>query len=416
MKDISIRIINVILIIVTVISAFSIGALIYYKTFGKDKIPTAITSTYATFLTDPMTNEQIPVLSANYYSNVTGNGKEVIEFMFNGYSGVSKQAIYSRGFQLVYDKDESGKKTSTLYYYDSYYGNSYQTGHEYNFDDKSEAILIDIDGKLFGLKLDGTYTVPNTYFDGWKLARSIGFMGLNFIFEDTDLYVTETETHKYSIPQLLEKIASIIRSFSSGTGDSLIPLIDLGDFLHLYEYDEDSKQLVGQPIGLNTLTNSYFTIQTHYDKRGLVWYKQSMFNSVAYDSSYNKSGLLDNVEYWKSTTVYNLTEKDFVSRYSQQDNGWFYSLSNETISELKNYDNTEINITFDISKFGNGTNVVGFDYYAFYGLKINSLTIKSNTERQFTLLVNSLKDTGLTSITLENVTLNNINSGVELWN
>ncbi len=410
MKEISIKLINVILILATLLGSFCIATLIYYKTLGKDKIPTAITSTYATYITDPITSEQVPILSANYYANDTKNGKQVIEFMFNGFSGVGKQAIYSRGFQLVYNEEN----IPTLYYYDTYYGNSYQTGHEYNFDDKSEAILIDIDGKLFGLKLDGTYTTEESYVDGWKIFRSIATLGINTAFEGSNMRVTNTITHKYTIPQLLERIASIIRSFSAGTGDNIIPLIDLGDFLHLYEYDEDKKQLVGEPIGLNTLTNSYFTMQTHYDKRGLVWYKQSMFKSVAYNSSYNESGLTEDVDYWKSTTVYNLTENNFTARYSQQDNGWLYSLPNEKIAELKNYDDTEINITFDISKLGNDKNVIGFDYYALYGIKVNSLTIKSNTPRQFKLLVNSLKDTGLTDITLENVTINNLNSGVEL--
>jgi hypothetical protein len=31
-------------------------------------------------------------------------------------------------------------------------------------------------------------------------------------------------------------------------------------------------------------------------------------------------------------------------------------------------------------------------------------------------MVSSLKDTGLTSIVTKNVTINNVNSGVELWN
>ena len=59
-------------------------------------------------------------------------------------------------------------------------------------------------------------------------------------------------------------------------------------------------------------------------------------------------------------------------------------------------------------------NVLGLDYYALYGLKINSLTISSTTQRDFKLLVGSLKDTGLTSIETNNVNLVNINSGVSV--
>ena len=59
-------------------------------------------------------------------------------------------------------------------------------------------------------------------------------------------------------------------------------------------------------------------------------------------------------------------------------------------------------------------NVLGFDYYACYGIKVKSLTISAKSNREFKLMVSSLKDTGLTSIVTKNVTINNVNSGVEL--
>lgn len=84
------------------------------------------------------------------------------------------------------------------------------------------------------------------------------------------------------------------------------------------------------------------------------------------------------------------------------------------MSELKNFENAEINITFDISKLGNNINCLGFDYYALYGIKVKSLTITSNSAREFKLLAGSLKETGLTAVTTTNIILQNINSGVEL--
>ena len=83
------------------------------------------------------------------------------------------------------------------------------------------------------------------------------------------------------------------------------------------------------------------------------------------------------------------------------------------MSELKNFENAEININFDLSKLGN-VNCLGFDYYALYGIKVKSLSISSTTAREFNLLAGSLKETGLTSITTNNITIHNINSGVEL--
>ena len=69
MKDIAIKTINVALIVVTVFLTFMSGVLLYYKTVGKDKVPSAITSTYATTVEDPQTGEQLPTIEANYYSN-----------------------------------------------------------------------------------------------------------------------------------------------------------------------------------------------------------------------------------------------------------------------------------------------------------------------------------------------------------
>lgn len=404
MKDIAIRIVNIALVVVTVFLTLMSGVLLYYKTIGKDKVPSAITSTYATTVEDPQTGEQLPTIEANYYSNRNDNGYEVIELLFNCYSGISKQAIYSRGFQLVINED--GTK---LYQYNRYDGVNFETGHEYEWGD---IMVIDINGTTYGVALDGTYTVTTKNFNlGKAIWHTISglFTGWNY---EENAYNYDTKTYEYTFEDLLIKVGQILKSSSNGTGDSVISLVDLGDFLHIYEIDENG-QVSGEPVGNRTLTNSYFTMQTHYDNRGMVWAKQSMFGSVAGDSQFNISGIADNVDYWKVTSEVRLTEQDFVARYLTSENGYYYGLSTEKINELKNFENIEINVDFNISNFEE-VNVLGLDYYALYGLKINSLTISSSTQRDFKLLVGSLKDTGLTSIETDNVHLININSGVSV--
>ena len=404
MKDIAIRIVNIALVVVTVFLTLMSGVLLYYKTIGKDKVPSAITSTYATTVEDPQTGEQLPTIEANYYSNRNDNGYEVIELLFNCYSGISKQAIYSRGFQLVIN--EEGSK---LYQYNRYDGVNFETGHEYEWGD---IMVIDINGTTYGVALDGTYTITTKNFNlGKAIWHTISglFTGWNY---EENAYNYNTKTYEYTFEDLLIKVGQILKSSSNGTGDSVISLVDLGDFLHIYEIDENG-QVSGEPVGNRTLTNSYFTMQTHYDNRGMVWAKQSMFSSVAGDSQFNISGIADNVDYWKVTSEVRLTEQDFVARYLTSENGYYYALSTEKINELKNFENIEINVDFNISNFEE-VNVLGLDYYALYGLKINSLTISSITQRDFKLLVGSLKDTGLTSIETNNVNLININSGVSV--
>ena len=404
MKDIAIRIVNIALVVVTVFLTLMSGVLLYYKTIGKDKVPSAITSTYATTVEDPQTGEQLPTIEANYYSNRNDNGYEVIELLFNCYSGISKQAIYSRGFQLVINED--GTK---LYQYNRYDGVNFETGHEYEWGD---IMVIDINGTTYGVALDGTYTITTKNFNlGKAIWHTISglFTGWNY---EENAYNYDTKTYEYTFEDLLIKVGQILKSSSNGTGDSVISLVDLGDFLHIYEIDENG-QVSGEPVGNRTLINSYFTMQTHYDNRGMVWAKQSMFGSVAGDSQFNISGIADNVDYWKVTSEVRLTEQDFVARYLTSENGYYYALSTEKINELKNFENIEINVDFNISNFEE-VNVLGLDYYALYGLKIKTLTISSSTQRDFKLLVGSLKDTGLTSIEINNVNLININSGVSV--
>jgi len=204
----------------------------------------------------------------------------------------------------------------------------------------------------------------------------------------------------------------IIKGCSYGTGNYTMPLIDLGDFLHMYEI-KDGK-IADTATGTGSLINSYFSMDMHYEKRGLAYAEQSMFGSVANDSSYNLTGIDFDVNYWQANMQYYINESDFVTRYSSAENGFYYALSSELISELKHYKKLEINIYFDISKLKN-VNVLCFDYYALNGIKVKSLTISSSNNHNFNLLVGSLKDTELNKITTHNITLNNM-SGLEVQN
>ena len=159
-------------------------------------------------------------------------------------------------------------------------------------------------------------------------------------------YVKKTVYFNYT--DLLLKLKSIARSSSYGTGSYVMDLIDLGDFLHMYSVDS-SGTVSDKPIGNDGQINSYFSISVNYDKRGMVYAGQSMFKSVALDSDFNISGIDFNVNYWKKTIEFNLTEQNFERRYSSIDSGFYYSLSSKFISELKTFmeSDMEINIVFD---------------------------------------------------------------------
>ena len=418
---IAVRIGNITLVFVTTVMTFMSILLVYFNTFGRDKVPHSITSTYATTVYDPVTDKELPVLEANYYSNKNHTGYEVVEFKINCYSGVSKQGVYARGFQLVWDKDgnlvqcidPATEEKSNLWYYDSYANQSFETGHQYGWGDK---MYIDIDGKTYAMAMDGKYQTSTTNF---SLSKSAGnffkavFTDWGMFSESTNWNTTTYYDHNYTYEDLLLKIRQIIKSCSNGTGDGVISLIDLGDILHIYELDDNGNPY-NEPTGDKGLINSYFTMSTHYDNRGMSWAKQSMFGSVAGDDQFNITGLLESVDYWKAVTTFKINEQNFTARYSAVDNGFYYILPTEYINQIKNYKGIEVDIVFNISNLD--VNVLGFDYYALNGIKVKSLTITSNTQRDFRLMVGSLKDTGLTSADIKttNVKLLNTNSGVAI--
>ena len=402
-------IINVALVWLSIISIFFIGCYAYYMITDSGLYRHG-TETYVASYKDPQTGEDVNPFSLNYYQNYNNTGKEVLEWRINGYSGADMSGIYGRGYQLIIDKENGNE----LYYCDTYNGVSWESMHDYDELNKEEQYknfyYISIDGELYAIRIDGTYTVNEEYLNGWKVARTVIFCGWNLLFENTDYYEDNFKTYHYTIEDIMLKFASMIKSNSYGTGEFTLPVVDLGDYIHVYDIKDG--EVSDEPIGDGGQINSYFSIDVNYDKRGMTYADQSMFGSVAGDSDFNITGIDFDVNYWKSTFVYNLDETDFIARYSSVDLGYYYSLSADTISELKKHKNLEIHVTFNVDSFKN-INVLGFDYYALNGLDIDSLTISSSNQRDFTLLVGALKDTGIETINTENINIVNL-SGSEV--
>lgn len=375
-----------------------------YHVYTSKGIFTNSTSTYVASYKDPSTGKDVNPFSLNYYQNYNNTGLEVLEWRINGYSDQAMSALYGRGYQLVF---KNGSPVGG-YYCDSYDGVSWSSMHEY--DEKNDCgqyanfWYVSIDGELKAIRLDGKTT--NTVDKEWYEKVGVWFYNL---FNKVDVSYKKVVEEYYTIYDVMIHFKNLIKSCSVGTGDYVLPVVDLGEFIHVYEVDKNGV-VDEDKIGDGGQVNAYFSMDVHYDKRGLTYADQSMFGSVMGNSEYNTTGIDFDVNYWKSTVTYNITEKDFVARYSSVDQGYYYALSQDLINELKNYEDMEINVVFDVDKFKN-VNVLGLDYYALNGLEVSSLTIKSSQQRDFTLLVNSLKDTGLTNINAENVNIVNLSGG-----
>ena len=422
---------NVTIVILACAGAFASALCLWVNVWGGSIVPYELTATYVT-VKDPETNEDIPTLKANYYANKSGKGYSVMEFRIDGYSGPSGQYLYPRGFQMVWDADgnivpyineTTGAKSDVWYYdYDKTSDHSFITGHEFKMTTLKKDGSIDKLGDPFfmdlkkgdkretvAVVLDGTYDLP-AYKPNWKFYLSYCTFGISLLFDHGvfDEYQTH---HAYTFSNLLIKMRDIIVSCSAGTGDYTINMVDLGDFLHLYEVDENNNIKIDSRIG-GEYTNSFFSVEAHYDTRGMQWTKQSLFGSVAGDSGYNITGIDEDVEYWQATSTYRLTEQDFEARYSAAEQGYYYALPTATINRFSQIEDLEIDIDFNLSAFD--VKVLGFDFYALAGLPLRSISITSSHYCDFRLQVGSLKDTGLTAANIKKSGINLIDLSGEV--
>ncbi len=381
----------------------SICLLIYFKTFGKEFVPNAITSTYVSTVTNPQNGEELTFMEVNYYEyknksntdleNYAKGGLEVVELRINSYSGTDRQAIYSRGYQLIKIYD-MGISSDLMWAYDSYNGDSFLSGHEYDINSVDDSMYIaEINDEMYGVALAGTY-IKNEF----NLGKSIWY-GVSGIFTgwgNKEERTTTQFTYNYSMGDFLNFLAKMVKSSSKGTGDSIIPLADLGSYLSVYAENNNGNFTV--PLSFNTLNNAYFTIQAHYDIRPMKSARQSLFKSVMGDSSYNLTEVTSETDYSKDTTIIIADETYFTKRIV--DEKTYASLDLNFVKEYLELKNVELEIVFNADEFD------GFDYYALCGLKINSLKLTSTNLKDFEILNGALKDTG---ITLNDIELKNIN-------
>ncbi len=378
-KKKKINIFGIIIDIFVCIMLLNIAIFAFFKTIGAKYVPQSVTSTYVTEVTNPLTGEKLPFIQANVFSNKNKKGVSVAEVIFNSYSGVDKQAIYSRGFQVV--TDSKGKQT--LYAYDSYDGITFATLHEY---EQGDPFITDIDGVTYKVVLDGTYIEDYYNYNkaGWSIALGIpGNMIWNWIEKGSPVYSnTSTREVNYTMTDFVNAMAKLVSTSSAGTGDAVIGLADIGDYLHIYEKDSSV------PVGNNTFINSYFTVDTHYDLRGMTRAKQSMFGAVANDTEYNTSGIEEEKDFWKDTTVITLTENDFTIRIAEDKK--YLTLDLNKVLSLSNYENLEVEVVLNVDNFD------GLDHYGLCGLdSITKLTLVASEVKDFELLNGALKDTNL---------------------
>lgn len=385
-KNPFITILNIVLVLVTAVGALCCFLYLYYNTFGKDKLPNALTTTYVNTVTDPQTNEQKPFIQVNVRSAEVGTGKNLVEVLFNSYTGTDKQAIIGMGFQLI---------DGEVYYYNKVGDTGFipVVDEDLQFDQQEDMFLTDVDGQLFAIKIDGTY---KRQLNGVVYAISNAVLNL---FGQGAITVNET----YTLEEFLRAIETTVISNSNGAGEGTLALVEMSSYLSFYDA-ETNQQISNEELGKYGITNSYFTIQYTYSRSGVLFAEQSMFGSVAGDGEYNASGVDSNKDYWQAITDVVLDENDFETRVSAANGKVYLYLTADAINKLNL--NTAVEVYLNIN-LDNVVDAVGFDYYALSGLKnIKTITITSSTQKDFEMLDDALRGTG---IEVEDILTTNVN-------
>lgn len=211
-----------------------------------------------------------------------------------------------------------------------------------------------------------------------------------------------TMLHNYKLVgdgYLYNALYNSVNSLDEGT---YYITLDLSEFFEVWLWNESAQQY-------NKLTANeeftYVTCKIEVENDGIATQNQSMFGMVAendgsvqfeYDGAGNK--------YWKIENNVELTISDFVKRNSEMNNGTLIYLNPSVVTNLSKFKNLRITINLDLTQ---NDGIIGFDTFGLYGLKIREIQIRSDSQREFYFLSDSLRETEIKKIKhTDNVNLN----------
>ena len=307
-------------------------------------------------------------MEANYYSNKKNNGIELKELNFNYFTShrLLEADYRATGMQLVgefsadldgvfwSDYEKENEQAPGFTYYDTtdgisfngYLGDYTSVGTLLN---RSTELIIKIDNRPFTIKLDGYYK------EGWD--------GLWGLFQTT---------YYYTYHSVFDCVMQAIETNSAGYGDYYITL-DLSRFFSIREMTADGKFTTDN---VTDIIKNYAVLKFHYDENGATRSSQSLFGQIDCNSVFDT----EKIDYWQERMVYTLTEEDLTYRYSEAYGGYFVSLDAETKKFFDSMPTTKLLLDFDFTSLwceNKGYNVIGFDFNAFDGFYIDTLTVKS---------------------------------------
>ena len=318
-------------------------------------------------------------LEANFYSNAKNNGIALQELRLNYFTDYSllSTAYRSTGMQYLGDlkqedltlvettKEEADQNEPKGFsYYDTTNGISWDGNKIRTQLNRESCFTIKIDNRPFQIQLDKTFEWT-TYKRQWYTL---------WIWNKPTKHVI-----MYNYLNVFADCMQAIRSNSAGFGDYYIT-VDLSEYFTIRELDEHGKY---KQDDVTDIIKNYSVLKFHYDENGARNSTQSMFKCIDCNPSYDVEDKNIDTTYWQERMVYNLTDKDFVYRYSEVYDGYFISLSVDMKTRFANMPRAKVNV--NISTTFNDKKIVGIDYNGFENFEIDTLTITGENQTFYVL-------------------------------
>lgn len=332
-------------------------------------------------LTDEQKNEYEDryFLEVNFYSNSKNNGIALQELRLNYFTDYSllSTAYRSTGMQFLGDlkqedlilvetteEEANQNEPKGFSYYDTTNGISWDGNKLRTQMNRESCFTIKIDNRPFQIQLNKTFEWTTYQRQWWTL----------WIWNKPTTHVI-----MYNYLNVFADCMQAIRTNSAGFGDYYIT-VDLSEYFTIRELDESGKY---KQDDVTDIIKNYSVLKFHYDENGARNSTQSMFKCIDCNPSYDVEDKNIDTTYWQERMVYNLTDKDFVYRYSKVYDGYFISLSVDTKTLFANMPRAKVNVniatTFEDKK------IVGIDYNGFENFEIDTLTITGENQTFYVL-------------------------------
>ena len=336
--------------------------------------------------------EERLLFTVNLYDNQNQNGVVLAEMQMNYFTGydLSQNQYRSSGYQLAVNFGGSGISLKDILGIDTGFCANYDimlNSTEYDTTDgvswngrvgdssimtgleRNKEYIIKIDNQPYSICLNGTYTKSEPL---WGFLWNV------------------TNTYEYTFFDLYKSLLKATQVNSEGEGTCYIQP-DLSEFFTVKKYNTETGEF--EPQDYTDIVKKYASVKITYSKNGAQNSEQSLFGIIANNSSFDVEEKEIITDYWTATLTYNLTEKDLSYRYSELYNGYFVSLAQDKIIQYNKMPGQKVILTIDLDNAKN--NIVGLDYNAFQHYEIDTLILKSSSERTINLLDYCLDDTGL---------------------